>query len=299
VKIEKFDVIVIGAGSGLTISSTASSMGLKVAIVEKGPMGGTCLNRGCIPSKILIHRADLMEDILRAGEFGLKVGKPKVNFAKIVKETSDLVDEDAKSIEKGIKSDKNTKLFKVTGRFVGKKIIQVGSKRITADKIFIVAGTRPSVPPVKGIEKVKYLTSKEALRLKKQPKSITFIGGGYITCELAHFYGALGSKVNIIQRNVKLIPREDEEVSKKFTKLFSKKYNVLLGYIVLSVEKKGKNIVLKVQKKNKKGPIKTILTEQLVVATGRGPNSDLLEVEKSGIKVNKYGYIKTNDFFRD
>jgi len=294
-KIVNFDVIVVGAGSGLSISSRASWMGLKVAVVE-GPMGGTCLNRGCIPSKILIHHADVAEIIDNSWKFGLKVNKPKVDFKSIVDSTSKIVDTDARDIEQGIKQDKNITLFKGVGKFIGKKTLLVNNKKISGDKIFLVAGTRPFIPMIKGIEEVDYLTSKEALRLNKQPKSITFIGGGYIAAELAHFFGSLGSKVNIIQRNKLLIPREDGEVARKFTKIFSKKYNVFLGYNTLEVLKKGKDIVLKIQKKNGKGGVKNIKTEYLVVVTGRIPNSDILDVKKSGIKTNERGYIEVDDY---
>jgi mycothione reductase len=292
----KFDVIVIGAGSGLDIADRTSSKGLKTAVVECGPMGGTCLNRGCIPSKILIHRADIAESIKRAHEFGLTIGKPKVNFKAIVEETSKEVDRDSKSIERALKEGDNPKLFKGVGKFISKKTLVVNGKTITADKIFILAGTRPFVPPIKGLDKVNYLTSTEALRLKKLPKSITFVGGGYISAELGHFFGALGSNVNIIQKDNLLVSREDEDIAKQFTKQFSKKYNVFLGYEVAEVQKKSKGILVKMKKSKGNGSVRSLTTDQIVVTTGRTPNSDVLEVTKSGIKTNKRGYIETNDF---
>ncbi len=295
-KKRKFDVIVIGAGSGLNISSVASQLGLKVAVVEKGPMGGTCLNRGCIPSKILIHRADIAEIISRAQEFGIKAGKFKIDFSYMIKDTFKVIDSDSKNIESGIKSDKNMKLFKGEGKFISKKTLKVNNDVISGDKIFIVAGTRPTIPKIKGLEKVDYLTSDEVMRLSKLPKSITFIGGGYIACELAHFFGSLGSKVNIIQRNRLLVPDEDGEIAEKFTKIFSKKYNVLLEHQTIEISKKGKNILLKVQRKDGKGPLKKIETEKLVIATGRIPNTDILDVKKTGVTFNEFGFIEVNDY---
>ena len=291
--IKKFDVIVIGAGSGLNISSYASKLGLKTAIIESGPMGGTCLNRGCVPSKILIHHADIAEIINNANKFHISVNKPRIDFKSIVNYTSNLVDKDAKEIEAGIKEDKNTTLFKGIGKFVGKKIIKINNKEITANKIFIVAGTRPFIPPIKGINKVKYITSTEALRLTNLPKTITFLGGGYITAELAHFFGSLGSKINIILRSGGLIRNEDSEISQKFTEIFSKKYNLLLNYDILEVNQNRKEISIKIKSNNK---TKIIKTDQLIVATGRIPNSDTLEVKKSGIKTDKNNFIHVNDY---
>ena len=291
-----FDVIVIGAGSGLNISSIASRSGLKVALIEKGPMGGTCLNRGCIPSKLLIHHADIVETISRADEFGIYVPQPKIHFSSIVKKTSQIVDNDAQSIEQGIREDKNITLFKGLGKFISKKTFFVNNTTISGDKIFIVAGVRPFIPPIKGIENISYLTSTEALRIKRQPPHITFIGGGYIAAELAHFYGSLGSKVTIIQRNELLIPHEDGEIAKKFTQIFSQKYNVFLSYQTLEVKKKGRVIKVTIQKKDEKGPLKTIQTDDLVIAAGIIPNSDLLDVKKTGIHVTEEGFIKVNEY---
>src|SRR3990167_2035428 len=139
-----YDLIVIGGGSGLNISSRAAKeYGWKVAIIEEGPLGGTCLNRGCIPSKMFIHVADVMETIANAKKLGIKVGQAKANYSRIAKRVNSLVDSDAWEIEKGIRAEKNFTLYKKRAKFIGKKIVQVGNETITADKIFIGAGTRP------------------------------------------------------------------------------------------------------------------------------------------------------------
>ncbi|MBS3132791.1 dihydrolipoyl dehydrogenase [Candidatus Woesearchaeota archaeon] len=290
---EEFDVIVVGAGSGLTIVDGAASRGLRVALVEKGPMGGTCLNRGCIPSKMLIHSADVAETVRNAWNFGINPKGYAVDFKKIVSRVSKVIDADASGIEEGIREERNTTLFKTEGRFVGKKTIKAGSTTMTADKIFIMAGTRPSVPAIEGLEDVDYITSREALRLKKLPKALTIIGGGYIAAELAHFFGSLGSKVTILQQDQLLVPNEDSEIAEAFTDAFRKRFNILLGYTAEKVGKKnGKYVVTashgKLQRK--------ISSDQLLVAVGRVPNSDILEVGNGGIKVNDKGYIVTNDY---
>ena len=220
---ENFDLIVIGAGSGLAVSSKASEMGLKTAIIEKGPMGGTCLNRGCIPSKIVIHSADVAEIIKNSKKFGISSNISKVDFASITRRASSLVDNEAKEIEEAINEDENTTLFKSEAKFVGNMTINTGKETIKGKKIVIAAGTRPLIPSIEGLDKVDFMTSTEALRLTKQPKVLSILGGGYIATELAHFYGSLGTKINIIQRNKLLIPNEDEEISKKFTEIWKKK----------------------------------------------------------------------------
>src|SRR3989338_877753 len=139
---EEFHVIVIGAGSGLQVSAAASRKGMKVAVVEEGPMGGTCLNRGCIPSKILIHSADVAELIKNSDAFGIKSEIKNIDFKKIVERASKIVDHDAKEIENGLRQDKNTTLFKTRATFVGERTLNVGNKTIRGKKIVIAAGTR-------------------------------------------------------------------------------------------------------------------------------------------------------------
>jgi len=291
---EQFDVIVIGAGSGLNVSSATAGMGLKTAVVEKGPMGGTCLNRGCIPSKMIIHAADVAETINKAKIFGINAKGFTVDFKKVTQRASKTVDKDARNIEAGIRQSKNITLFKTEGKFIGYKTLQVGNKKIKGNKIIIAAGTRPTIPEIEGLQEVDFMTSKEALRLTKQPKSLTVIGGGYISAELAHFYGALGTKINIIQRRDKLVPNEDDEIAKKFTEIFKKKYNVFLGSNAVKVAKKGKKIITTVEDKN--GKRKNIVSDKLLVAAGRVPNTDILDVKKTNVKTDKKGYVKVNEY---
>ncbi|MBI2657973.1 dihydrolipoyl dehydrogenase [Candidatus Woesearchaeota archaeon] len=272
---QTFDLIVIGAGSGLNVSSAAAEMGMKVAVVEKGPMGGTCLNRGCIPSKIIIHSADVAETIKKSKLFGINSKISSIDFKKIISRASNIVDKDAKEIEEGIKEDKNTTLFKTEAEFIGDRMLKSGKETIRGDKVIIAAGTRPSVPPIEGLDEVDFITSDGALRLKKQPKTMTILGGGYIAAELAHFYGALGTKINIIQRGKFLIPNEDEEISKKFTELFSKKYNVLTEHTTIKASKKGKKFVAVAEGKKQK---KKIISDALLVKT-----NDFLETTAKNI----------------
>jgi dihydrolipoamide dehydrogenase len=286
----KFDFIVIGSGSGLNVMSAAVGRGMKVALVEEGPMGGTCLNRGCIPSKVLIHTADVIQTIKHADKFNIKVdGKISIDFRKIM-ERSWEVDKDAQQIEDSIRKAENITLYKTRGVFTGPKTLKVEDEEITADKILIAAGARPSIPPIEGLEQVPYMTSTEALRLEKLPPELLIIGGGYIACELAHFFGSMGSKVTILQRNVRLLPREDQELGEKFTELFSKQHEVHLRFDTAKAEMNGDRV--KVTSRDGKSFEGT----HLLVATGVRPNTDILDVEKAGVKTNKRGYIEVNEY---
>jgi mycothione reductase len=290
---KKYDAIVIGAGSGLIISSKAAALGKKVAVVEESDMGGTCLNRGCIPSKIMIHHADIVRKINEAAKFGIKVKLLGVDYNKIVAETNKFVRTQSHKIEKGNKANKNIDLYKTRAEFVTKNIVKVGNEDIFGKKIFICAGTRATVPPIPGLNEVNYITSTEALKLKKLPKSLTVIGGGYIAAELAYFFHGMGSKITILERGEKLLSHSDVEVSKKFTEVASGMYNVLLKSDIKRVYKKNGEFVVEVKYK---GKLKEVISDALLVATGRKPNTDLLRVENAGVKVNKYGYISVNGY---
>ncbi|HLD83372.1 MAG TPA: FAD-dependent oxidoreductase, partial [archaeon] len=289
---KEFDLVVIGAGSGLNVATRAAEFGMKVAVIEEGAMGGTCLNRGCIPSKVILHSADVAETIDGARRFGIAPKGYKVDFLKVTSRASAAVDKEAREIEEGIKDTENLTLFKARARFIGERTIIAGDEAIKGRKIVIAAGTRPAVPVIEGINKIKYITSDEALRLKKQPKSIIILGGGFIAAEMAHFFGALGTKVIIVQRSM-MLRNEDREIADAYVKAAGKKYSIMLGYEPLRVSQKGGKITLVA--KGKAGT-KAVTADSLLVATGRVANSDLLGAAKAGVETDARGYIKTNDY---
>lgn len=289
-----YDLIVIGAGSGLKVSAAASSWGWKVAVIEEGPMGGTCLNRGCIPSKIIIHTADMVEEIKRAKEFGINVEYKGTDFKAVINRATTIIDTDAIRIEEGIRSDKNIDLYKMRGEFVDDKTVRVGEETISGERVLIAAGSRPLVPPIPGLKEAGYITSDEALRRVDQPKRLIIVGGGYISTELGHFFGALGTEVTIIETVPLLLSREDNDIARLFTRVFAKKHTVLLQHKVKRVEKKGNLKVVVAE--NEKGVEISLETDEILVTTGRKPNSDLLKLENTAVKTNDRGYIQTNEY---
>ncbi|MBI2031039.1 MAG: dihydrolipoyl dehydrogenase [Candidatus Levybacteria bacterium] len=288
---KKFDVLVVGSGAGLEVASFAAEKEMSVAIVEEGPLGGTCLNRGCIPSKMLIHSSDVAEAIKNSGKFGIKSKIESIDFASIVKRVSEVVDTDSAGIEKSVRENGNPILYKMRGKFIGPKQMQVGDGQIEADKVFIVGGTRPSIPPIPGLKNTPFLDSTKALRLEKQPKHLIIIGGGYIAAELAHFYGALGTKITILVRGNLMLSDEDEEIAQWFTKKFSKKYEILFNTQAESVSYQNGNFIITLKDSERK-----LESDQLLVVTGRVPNTDILDVKTTGVEVNDNGYIKVNEY---
>ena len=290
---KSFDVIVIGSGSGLEVSAEAARRGLSVAVVEQGPFGGTCLNRGCIPSKMLIHCADVMETIQRAELFGIKAEVESVDWQFIMRRVYDEIDNDALSIEEGNQQSDNITVYKGASRFVGEKTVEVDQARLTAQTIVIAAGTRPWVPEIAGLHDVPYLTSDEALRLTDQPRRLAIVGGGYIAAELAHFFGAMGTEVTIIHRRPLLLRGEDEQVARRFTEVYQRKFNLLLDAQVQQVSQVAGEIALEV---STNGDKMSVNADALLLATGRVPNTDLLEIQNTDVEVDKGGYVKADEY---
>ena len=294
---DKFDLMVIGSGSGLEISAEASERGMSVAVVEDGPFGGTCLNRGCIPSKMLIHCADVVETIKTAHLFGIEAHLGKIDWDFIMNRTYQEIDQDAQAIEEGNRNSENITVFKGSGRFVANKTLEVNGQQITAETILIAAGTRPWSPSIPGLDKTPYITSDQALRLPQQPKRLAIVGGGYIAAELAHFFGSLGTEVTLIHRRSTMLREEDEEIAKRFTEVYQRRFDLLLDSQVTEVKTKDGEISLNVSSQHG-GQEHTVEVgvDTLLLATGRVPNTDLLEVANTGVEVNDRGYIKTDQY---
>ena len=290
---DKFDVIVIGSGSGLEVSTRASELGLSVAVVEEGPFGGTCHNRGCIPSKMLIHSADVMETIRGAGAFGIKAVVESVDWSGMVRRVFDDIDREAADIEEANRQDSNISVYKGRATFVGTKVLEVNGERIGAETVVIAAGTRPFIPDIPGLSGVPYVTSDDAMRLREQPRSITIVGGGYIAAEMAHFFGSMGTEVNLVYRGPVLLRGQDGAIAQWFTDVFERRFNVLLNTQVLSAEHGDGVMTLEVSTDGEKA---SLSSDALLIATGRVPNTDLLHVEATGVETDDGGFVKTNEY---
>ncbi|MDO8692279.1 MAG: FAD-dependent oxidoreductase [Dehalococcoidia bacterium] len=290
---KEFDLMVIGAGSGLEIVAEGVDRGLRVAVVESGPFGGTCLNRGCIPSKMLIHCADVMETIRRADLFGIKAKVEGVDWQFIIRRAFEEIDAEAAGIEAANRKAPTVGVFKGAGRFVDMKTLEVNGERIRAETVVIAAGSRPVIPEIPGLSGVPHLTSDEALRLPELPGSMTIVGGGYIAAELAHFFGSLGTKVTIVYRGPQLMRTEDEQVARRFTEVYRRKFNVLLNAQISKVYRQGAGIALEV---SLGGHAETVVSDTLLLATGRVPNTDRLEVVRTGVELDERGFVKVDGF---
>jgi dihydrolipoamide dehydrogenase len=293
--VEQFDVLVVGSGSGMIVAANAVNSGMKVALVESGPLGGTCLNRGCVPSKMLIYPADVVAIIQEAAKIGINASVNSIDFQKIMERMHEIVNEDVERQARAITSDARIKWFRNVGEFISDYTMKTSNETIKADRIFIVSGARPDIPPIKGIENVNYLTSDTVLQLEAPPKSMIIIGGGYIAAEYGHFFSSIDTKVTIIQRNPRLLPDEEPEISNLIKVEMSKKTEILTDHEAVEAEEKD-GLKTVVARNRDDGSLKEFSAESLLVAAGRVPNSDVLKPEKTGVKLDKRGYIEVNEF---
>jgi mycothione reductase len=292
---ERFDVLVIGTGSGMIVASTAVENGLKTAIVDKGPMGGTCLNVGCVPSKMLIYPADLVTILREASRLGVNAAVNSIDFGNIMGRMHKLVNADSGSQARAVGETPNLKWFNRSGEFVSDYTMQVGGEMIRGNRIFIVSGARVGIPRFKGVESVDYLTSDTVLNLEMSPKSIIIVGGGYVGAEYGHFFSGIGAKTTLVGRNMRLVPEEEPEISVMLKKELSKRMEVYTNFEVVEVKQAGSEKTV-VARNRADGSFREFQAEALMIATGRISNADTLKPEKTGVKLDERGFVKVNEY---
>ena len=290
---EKYDAIVVGSGSGMMIADAAVSSGMKVALVEMDKLGGTCLNRGCIPSKMVIYPADLVNQIKHAERLGVHAKIERIDFEHIMRRTREFVDHDRRPMEENIPKVEGLTYYPVRGEFVGDHTMKVGDKHITAENIFLVSGSRPLIPPIKGLDKVEYVTSREVWDMNRRPMSMIIVGGGLIACEMAHFFNAMGTEVTVLSRSPRLIKQGEPEVSEILLTSLRERMRVEIGVEVTEVRGDGGQV--EVTAEDGDGDMKSYRAEKLFIAAGRTSNADTLKPENTGVEVDDRGYIKVDE----
>ena len=292
---KKYNVIVIGSGCGINIVDEALAHGLSVALVDKGPLGGTCANLGCIPSKMLIFAADTVAEIQEAKKLGIEAAIRNINFNFIMERMRKAIRESQKHMKQELSHTKNLDFYEGEGHFVRDYTIEVTGERIKGDRVFIASGSRPLIPPIKGLESLDYLTNETVLQLKERPDSLIIIGGGYIAVEYGHFFAAMGTKVTILEMADRLVLAEEPEISEILKKELSRRMDVYTGVQAQELKSNGHDVTVVVNDL-KGGGHREFTARRILVAVGRRSNADLLKVENTGVEVDKRGFIKVDEY---
>ena len=295
---KEYDVIVIGAGdAGLGIAFKAHSESLKVALVDKGTVGGTCINTGCVPSKTLITTADRFVESMENAKLGIRSKAGEVDYSAVMKRMRSAVTDGRNAIRQAIKTSRNLDFIHHEAHFMDEHTLEAGGRSLRGRKIFIATGARPSIPPIPGLDTIHYLTNESILRLERKPESMIFIGGGFISLEYAHFFSALGVKVSLIESHSTLLPSGEPEISELLKNRLGQRVKFHLGVETKTVRHTVKGDAVLIKDLNT-GREKELVAQAVVVSTGRKPNTDLLRPEHAGIKTNKADFIKVDDYLR-
>lgn len=292
---KKYDIVIIGSGSGGNILEYALGGGYSVAMIDRGPAGGTCLNSGCIPSKLLIAAADRVMEIREAERFGIVSPVEEIDFTSIMEFMRSYVDHQHGSIREGLLSGEGFDFYDEETRFVGDRTLETGDGPVEGGKVFIAAGSRTLIPPVEGLENVPYLTSESLLRLEDPPGSMIIIGGGYIAAEYGHFFSAMGTAVTIVQMEDTLVPGEDAEVSELLTSELSGRMDIHTSMKAVSAERTPNGCRVRAEEMSG-GGAGEFEAETLLIAAGRVPNSDTLDPGKTGVETDENGFIVTDAY---
>ena len=290
----EFDVVVIGAGqAGPNLAMTLAGRGEKVALIEGGLVGGSCVNHGCTPTKTLRKSARVAYLAGRAGDFGIQAGKIEIGFAAAMERMQQRVDESRAGLEKSITGQDGLTLLRGWGAFVGRAgdrfELTAGDQALRAARVFLNTGTRALIPPLPGIDDVPHLDNVSLLQLRELPRHLVIIGGTYIGLEMGQIFRRLGSEVTVIEAGPRITRHENEAVSKAITEMLREEgIHFHIGNEVEQVENTsdaGVAVTVGGQR---------IAGSHLLVATGRSPNTERLNLAAVGVKTDKRGFVPTD-----
>ena len=296
-----FDLLILGSGStAFAAALRAAELGKTAAMTEMRTLGGTCVNRGCLPSKNLIEAARIVWESSHPRYEGLKPAKMKFDFGELISQKQDVVHAYRdKKYQSLVYEEDKIRVFNGQAELIDKHTVLVGGQKVSGDQILIATGTRPTIPQIEGLDHVPYLTSDlltsdEGQELKELPESMVIIGGGYIALELGQMFHRFGTRLTILERNQVILPNYEPEVSEALTfALREEGLQIVTGAQVVRVSNKSsKEIEVVANLGGKEQPFKA---QKLLVATGREPNTDNAGLDKVGVQLDEHGFVKVND----
>ncbi len=292
---KKYDVVIIGSGSGMFVAYEAVFRGLSTALVDKGPLGGTCPNLGCIPSKMLMLPADRVVEIEEAHKLGIEAKVTHIDFPFIMERMRRSVEEAQNHLRESFSALRGLDFYEGAGTFADDYVLEVGGIRLRGDRFFIATGSRPKVPAIPGLDTANFLTTETLLALTSQPRSMAIIGGGYIGAEYAHFFAAMGTQVTVIESAERLVPGEEPEVAALLKHALRKRMQVLTDIEIEQVVKGSRDVRLLV-KERRSGARFAVTVDTVMIAAGRRSNADLLRVDRTGVQVDDRGFVHVDDY---
>ena len=293
-----YDAIIIGTGqSGPALANRLTRAGRRVAVIERKRFGGTCVNTGCIPTKTLVASAQAAHVARRAADFGVALEGPvRVDMERVKARKDAVVRRSNEGVEGWLRGMENCTVYTGHARFEGPRSVRVGDELLEADKIFINVGGRAAIPPIQGLDAVPYLTNSSMMDVDFLPKHLIILGGSYIGLEFGQMYRRFGSEVTVIERMPRLIDREDEDVSAAIRQILEEEgMRILTGAECLRFDQRDGRIAAQL---TAAGRSEEVTGSHLLVATGRRPNTDDLDLDRAGVEADERGYIKVDGKLR-
>lgn len=298
---ERVDALIIGTGQpGKPLAAALANAGWRTAIVERGRVGGTCLITGCTPTKTMVASARVAYLANRAGDFGVETGPVSVDMETVRKRKRDIVDAWSRGARESLEEQENLDLVLGEAAFTGPREVRVGlrdggQRLFRADRIFVNAGARPRVPEIPGLSRVDALDSTSVMELGEVPEHLLILGGGFIGVEFGQMFRRFGSRVSVLERSSRLLPREDEDVWKAVKEILERDgIDIHLEARVDSLEPGDEGGVV-ARVKGPSGETELVRGSHLLLAVGRTPNTDTLAPEAAGLALDEAGYIRVND----
>jgi pyruvate/2-oxoglutarate dehydrogenase complex dihydrolipoamide dehydrogenase (E3) component len=294
----RFDVLIIGAGqAGIPLAHDLAKAGKRVALAEEKNLGGSCVNFGCTPTKAVIASARVAHLARRGKEFGLKIPTVEIDFPAVLERAKRILIESRTSLRKGFEKTDNPKLLHGSAHFDGREMdafsVAVGDRLVVAEQVVLDTGTRSTIPPIEGLDKVNFICAENWLDTTKLPEHLAIIGGGYIGLEMSQFYSRMGSRVTVIEGADQVAGHEDQDVASALqSSLEAEGIEFRLNTSVKRVESIQESVKLTVEDHSKSF---AIAASHVFLATGRTPNTEDLSLEKVGIKVSDRGIVEAND----
>ena len=290
-----FDAIIIGAGqAGPSLAVRLGEAGMRVAIVERGLFGGTCVNTGCTPTKTLVASAHAAHLARRSAEFGVTLGGDVgVDMRRVKARQDAIVRAQREGVEQWVGGQPNCTVYKGHARFASARQVRVGDDLLTADRIFINVGGRANIPPLPGVDQVKVFTNSSLLALDDLPRHLVIVGGSYVGLEFAQIYRRFGAQVTVVEMGPRLIQREDPEVSATVLEILQAEgVQFRLAAECIRFEPRGADVCVDVDCEIGD---REVIGSHVLLAVGRRPNTDDLGLEAAGVEVDKRGYIVVDD----
>jgi pyruvate/2-oxoglutarate dehydrogenase complex dihydrolipoamide dehydrogenase (E3) component len=291
----RFDAIVIGTGqAGPPLAGRLSQAGMKVAVIERGRFGGTCVNTGCIPTKTLIASAYVAHTARRARDYGIGIsGEVAVDMRAVKARKDEISGRSRQNLERWLRDLQNVSIVAGTARFEDAETLRVGDETLSAEKIFVNVGGRAFVPPLPGIAQTPFLTNSGMMRVDFVPQHLIVVGGSYVGLEFAQMYRRFGSQVTVVEKDSRLISREDDDISDEIRKILEAEgIHIRLDATCIRTSRTPTGVRIGVDCREGEPEI---AGSHLLLAVGRRPNTDDLSLESAGVTVDERGYIKVDE----